>query len=129
MSDEKLDSIDSLLLPYAFDTNFSAKLDEIINAKPRNIARNMSEENIYLLADYLPFVRNEKGTINIKHARQEIEKFLLNHPYFLRENTKETCKLIICYYDSHPELPRPKLYVPNWYKSFIKNASKSPTSN
>ena len=120
MNDEDLDNLDQLLLPYAFDSKLADKLYDIMNSKPRNISRDMSVADIHILSNYIAFPRNAHGAINIKSARETIERFLIVHPFFQRENSETTRKLIVSYYESHPELPRPKPDIPNWYQKLYK---------
>ena len=124
MSDEELDEIDNLLLPFALDSKLSAKLNDIIDSKPRNIARDMKEEDIRILSNYLFLPRNNSGKINIKSARQVIERLLITYPFLKRENSNKTRNLIVSYYKSHPEIPRPQPYKPIWLQNInISNST------
>ena len=90
-----VNSLDTLFLKYACHPMFSKMLNEIINAKPRNLVRAMSERDIYVLANYLQFTANKYGDINIKAARKEIERFLINYPFFQRENSNTTNSFLL----------------------------------
>ena len=102
------------LLEHAMDPLMSAELNDIINASPRAISRDIQFDDIAFLANFIDFPRNRNNSINIGAARNIIETLLINNPAFRSQNSAIVCRSMALSFFHHPLQPNSAPSSPSW---------------
>ena len=113
------------ILAHGTDEQMDQVLEDIVMCDVRKVVRQLDNDDISGLSDYMPFPQKKGGGINITESRKVIEKFITNHPAFRSQNSDLVCLNIEHFYSTHPASGPIKKTSPVWKG---KSGNSTPSS-